>query len=346
MRTNTLAVVTFAALISLAHVVRAAQTAAPAAKTPPASQTSAPPAQKPAAPAKANPFGPQPGVQGVRNPSDLKTILYYAQDALGLLRGAREVDWVITLEFWGTGLLNVGGHPCKLTSYYASVRYPPDPGGLQAAGGFAGAAANPSPSKRMVLPAMRTDFNCAGAAGKAGPRQVQVVAGKFAWNETAPGVNPAPASAAATDRLLQLWTLVPESVIKAAVMAGTNTKVTTEGASVVLTFPLPAPLENATVKATLNPKVFRVDTNPSKQQFQYSHLLDRSEVRLGNTVLDTTYADYGDWNEADLKSMILLPRRIVQKKDGAAAVDLTITKSYTYNPYVIMPVPENVAGGF
>ena len=343
MRMQTLAVVTLAALISLAQVVRAAQTP-PAAKPAPATQNPAP-TQKPPAPAKANPFGPQPGVQGMRNPSDLKTVLYYASDALGLLRGAREVDWVVTMEFWGTGTLNLGGEPCRLTSYRASVRYPPDPGGIATAGGFAGAAANPSPSKRMVFPAMRTDFNCAAAGGKGGPRQVHVVAGKYAWNETAPGMNPTPAPTAATDRLLQLWTLVPESVIKAAVIAGDKTKVAIEGGFAVLTFPLPAPLENATVKAMLNQKVFRVDTNPSGQKSQYSHLLERTEVRNGGTLLETSYSDYGDWNDADLKSMILLPRRIVQKKDGATSVDLTITKSYTYNPYVIMPVPDNVAAG-
>ena len=349
MRTNMSAVPMLAALIALGQVVGSAQTTPAATKTPPAPQTGAPgaaPARKPAAAApKPNPFGPQPGVTGVRNPTDLKTILYYAGDALGLLRSPREVDWVVTMEFWGTGTLNVGGQPCRLASYRASLRYPPDPAGVAAATGIAGAAARPSPSKRMVLPAMRTDFSCAATGGKPGPRQVQVVAGKYAWNETAPGMNPTVAEGAATDRLLQLWTLVPESIIKAAVMAGTNTKVdSADGGLVVLTFPLPAPLENAAVKATLNPKVFRVDTNPAGQKSQYSHLLERSEVRLDNTLIETTYAEYGDWNDADLKSMILLPRRIVQKKNGATSADLTITKSYTYNPYVIMPVPENVAG--
>ena len=174
---------------------------------------------------------------------------------------------------------------------------------------------------------------------------MQVVAGKYAWNETAPGMNPSAAEGAATDRLLQLWTLVPESIVKAAVMAGAQTKADIlDGGMVVLTFPLPAPLDNATVKATLNPKVFRVDTNPSGQKFQYSHLIDRSEARLDSTVVETT-RELWRLERRDLQSMILLPRRIVQKKNGATVVDLTITKSHTYNPYVIMPVPESIAGG-
>ena len=147
---------------------------------------------------------------------------------------------------------------------------------------------------------------------------------------------------AVNERALQLWTMIPESIMKAALAAGANTKLTFEGTAPVLTFPLPAPLQTATMKATLNPKIFRVDQNPAGVKREFSHLIDRTEARLGNGVIETTYSDYGDWNEADIKSMILLARHIVQKRDGAPLLDLTITKTYTYNPYVIMPLPENV----
>ena len=33
---------------------------------------------------------------------------------------------------------------------------------------------------------------------------------------------------------------------------------------------------------------------------------------------------------------------IVQKRGGVTISDLTITETNTYNPYVIMPVPDNV----
>ena len=97
------------------------------------------------------------------------------------------------------------------------------------------------------------------------------------------------------------------------------------------------------MKVTINPKIFRIDTNPAGEKRQFSHLIDRSELRLGDRVIETAYSQYGDWNEEDLKSMILLPRRIVQKQNGVTTVDLTLTKTDTYNPYVIMPIPANVA---
>jgi hypothetical protein len=55
-----------------------------------------------------------------------------------------------------------------------------------------------------------------------------------------------------------------------------------------------------------------------------------------------TYSDYGDWND-DAKADVFLPRHIVQKKNGGIEFDLTLEHTNTYNPYVIMPVPENVS---
>ena len=99
MRTRALAMAAGTALALLtapAQVAPAAQKATPPArKTPPRSQKSAP-------------FGPQSGVQGARNPTDLKTVLYYAADALGMLRGAREDDLILTMQIWATGTMNVG----------------------------------------------------------------------------------------------------------------------------------------------------------------------------------------------------------------------------------------------
>jgi hypothetical protein len=40
---------------------------------------------------------------------------------------------------------------------------------------------------------------------------------------------------------------------------------------------------------------------------------------------------------------VFLPRHIVQKKGGVMEFDLTLEHTNTYNPYVIMPVPENVS---
>ena len=318
MRTTALAMAAGMALALLAS----------SAQAPAASQKSGPPAQKtPPRVQKRAPFGPQIGVKGARNPTDLKTILYYAADALGMLRGARENDLILTMQIWATGTMNVGGQPCKLANYLASIRYPT------------------TDRQKVPVPAMRVDFACVGANGRPGLRQIQVVADKSAWNEAKPGMNATPASGTVNDRLLDLWTLFPESVIKAARAAGADAKVTFEGAAPVVTFPLPAPLASATMKATLNPRIFRIDANPAGVKREYSHLIDRTETRFGNRVIEVTYSDYGDWNDEDLKSMVLLPRHIVAKQGGVTMIDLAITKTDTFNPYVIMPKPANVEKG-
>ena len=95
-------------------------------------------------------------------------------------------------------------------------------------------------------------------------------------------------------------------------------------ASPRFTFPIAS--IGATVKATLDDKSFIRDV----------------EARMGTTVVTATYSDYGDWNGADYLSDVMFPRHIVQKRDGATVLDLTISKTNTYNPYVVMPVPENV----
>ena len=76
--------------------------------------------------------------------------------------------------------------------------------------------------------------------------------------------------------------------------------------------------------------------------------VDRVVTRLGEVVTETTYADYGDWNDKAYKADILFPRRLIQKRAGITLLDLTVTKTNTYNPYVIMPVPDTIqksAGG-
>ena len=88
---------------------------------------SAPGAARPAVSARrpaprVAPFGPQPGVTGTRNPTDLKTVLYYTADALGMLRGPREVDHVLTMEMWGAGTITRDGRPCRTSDYHAWVR--------------------------------------------------------------------------------------------------------------------------------------------------------------------------------------------------------------------------------
>lgn len=165
---------------------------------------------------------------------------------------------------------------------------------------------------------MRVDYTCEGQ-----PRRVEVVNHDIAWNETTPGAGAtaAPAGAAA-ERQLMLW-MLPAGVVKAAAAAGAKAMVAVEGGKTVLSFPV-VDVAGATIRAFYNPE---------------SYLLDRVEARLGNTVTEITYAEHGDWNGEDYLSDVQFPKRIVQKRGPATIADLTVQKTNTYNPYVIMPVP-------
>jgi hypothetical protein len=265
---------------------------------------------------------PQAAFPPAQPATDLESALYKAADAIGMLRGPQERDGIVTFEYWATGSIDLQGRNCQLTNYRASVRYP---------------AADRR--EKHPVPSMRIDFTCAGA--QKADRHVQVVAGELAWDETEPGGNATPMNQAAQERLLRVWTL-PQGVIKAARLAGAKAMFSTEGGKPVITFPLPAPLQSGTVKATLDPENFLFHTMPTGVRRYFSHRIERVEVRLNNAVTIITYADYADLNANDYKSDALLPRRMVAERNGVKLMDLTLTMSQTYNPYVVMPVPENI----
>ena len=170
-------------------------------------------------------------------------------------------------------------------------------------------------SINYVRPGMRFDFT------RDGVREIQVVADKYAWNEDVPGGKAVPLPATVAERLLRLW-LTPIGLAKSAEAAGDATKVAVENGKTVLMFPV----AGATVRTTLN-ALYEPET---------------VEARTATAVITATYSDYGDWND-DAKADVFLPRHIVQKKGGVTEFDLTLEHTNTYNPYVIMPVPENVS---
>jgi hypothetical protein len=168
---------------------------------------------------------------------------------------------------------------------------------------------------------MRVDYTCDGQ-----PRRIEVVNHDIAWNETTPGVGATPVPAGAADeRQLMLWTM-PAGVVKAATAARAKATVAAEGAKTVLSFPV-VDVPGATIRAFYNPA---------------SYLLDRVEARLGDVVTDITYEEHGDWNGEDYLSDVQFPKRIVQKRGTTTIADLTVEKTNTYNPYVIMPVPASL----
>lgn len=254
---------------------------------------------------------------------DVAKTLKAAAEAVGLARwsgvgGQRlpEVDVINTMEVWASGTcydLGPSKKPGEVGSafkaeYHVALGYNP--------------------------PAMRVELTRTGS-GAAKEHTIEVVRDKYAWDESElgagliPGKGTAtPAMGAVNKRLLELW-LLPYGVIKAALMAGDRTKLSTENGAAVLTFPLSGPLADLTVKATLDAQneVAKVETRSDNPAF--SGLL--TEVQ---------YSDYKDHGEiaTDVKS----PGHIVRKQGGHPVLDIQVKTWDANNPYLVFPVPENV----
>src|SRR5579872_717108 len=166
---------------------------------------------------------------------DAQAVIKTAEYALGMIRGPQRIDAVNTLEYWGTGSTYAFGqsyHPGSAwpefkVTYHASLSYA-------------------VPAMRVDVMRSNPDGLVQGGGGlplAAPQRQIQVVSGRFAWNESVPGAGFIPGSTATPvpdalhERLLQLWT-TPFGVLKMAARAGSAAKVTTEGGATVITFPL------------------------------------------------------------------------------------------------------------
>jgi len=232
---------------------------------------------------------------------EARATLGAAADALGMLRtaglgGGRtpRLDVINTMEFWASGT--------PFTDYHVALVY--DPPGMRVE------LTNPNGNPQHAI---------------------EVVNGKYAWNESdvgaglIPGKGTAtPDMAAANLRLLRLW-ILPYGVIKAGLAAGDKAKVSTENGTTVVTFPLTGQLAGVTVKATLDDKNFiaKVETQGP-----------------GNLSTETEYSDYAD--RGDIPTDVQFPGHIVRKQGGKTVVDLTVKKADGNNPYVVIPIPDNV----
>src|SRR5713101_6306681 len=134
---------------------------------------------------------------------DAAAAIKTAEYALGMIRGPQRIDAINTLEYWGTGSTYAFGQsyrpdmpwPAFKTTYHVSLSYRAE-------------------AMRVDVTRSNPDGPVQGGGGlplAAPQRQIQVVSGKFAWNESAPGAGfvpgttATPAPGAANDRLLQLW---------------------------------------------------------------------------------------------------------------------------------------------
>ena len=256
--------------------------------------------------------GAQQRAAGQANPSDIKGVLFQLADSMGMLRGMQQEDSILTLEHWFKGTMTVGQQRVDLPEYRMSVNY--------------------------SVPGMRVDFRRQGAGAQA-QRQIEVVSGATAWNETEPGKGATPARDRAKERLVYLWT-TPMGIVKAARTAGGKATFKMNGDTTMLSFPLPAPADDVMVNVTARRDASLVIPDEAAMKTLVGTYITRVET-TGGVVSDTTYAEYGDWNWADYQADIMLPRRIT-RKHGDTTLELMTVNTNTYNPYVIMPVPENV----
>lgn len=241
---------------------------------------------------------------GIGRAQDVKDVVHQSGLTVGILRGLNETDFIIASQFDANGTMLVSGRMVKVPRYRGQMRWD--------------------------APGYRVDYDVEDGAQK--HRHVEVVAGKFAWNEEKPGAGLTPKSGNATsapdtyqERLVQLW-LTPHGVLKAATAAGDKAKLKMVGGKPVLTFPLPAPLESTMFTLTLDPTKVRPE---------------KVETKIGAAAIEVAYSGYKDFDNSD----VYYPTRVVQKRDGRIVLDLTVTHGIGYNPYVIFPVPKNVSAG-
>ena len=257
---------------------------------------------------------------------DAKAKLVAAEDALGMRRGPQRVDAYTTLEYWATGTTNAIGQ-----AYSPDKPWPAFKATVHTSLSYA------VPAMRIDITRTNPDGPIQGGGGlplAAPQRQITVVSGKAAWNESVPGAGflpnttANPALGAADDRLMALWT-TPVGFLKTAVRNGDQTKVSTENGTTTITTPIIGLPVTATLDAkSLITKIEWKSDNPV----------------LGDMMNEIDYSGYKDLGE--IQSDALFPEHILEKQGGFPVMDLTVTKTDPNNPYVVFPVPDNVEKAF
>ena len=260
-----------------------------------------------------------------KDAKDLKAVLFNWMWHMGMLKGHDERDMVATLEYQGTGTIQVDGQPCTLTKFRASTNY--------------------------QTFSQRIQYACTRANGQKFSN-IEVVSGPYAWNEDAVGaeIGPqkgktTPVAAAAQERLIRIWGS-PQGAAKAAVagtidnwLLGANpgtlfadgvakvreTSVSWDSGKPVVTFPIPG-ISGATGTATLDAK----------------YMTEKVVITQGTTSTEFTYTGYKDWNNPLNQIEVFYAGKMVERRNGAVIRDLSTKETETGNVYVVAPVPASV----
>jgi len=257
---------------------------------------------------------------------DLRAVMFNWMWHQGILRGADERDMVATLEYQGTGTIQVDGQPCTLSKFRESTNY--------------------------QTFSQRIQYTCT-RPNKQTVSNIEAVSWHYAWNEDTVGAEIAGTKGkvaamppAVQERLIRIWanpqgaaksalagtmdtwrlganpgTVIPDGVMK----AGSTALSFDAAGKPVLTFPIPG-VDGATGTATLNAK----------------YMVEKVVVTQGATTTEFTYSNYQDWNSPLNKIEMYLPGRLTERKNGAVVRDLTTKETETGNVYVVVPVPPSV----
>ena len=270
---------------------------------------------------------------------DLKSVLFNWPWHMGMLRGLEEHELAVTLEYRGEGTIQVNGQPCTITAYEEAR-----PGELGTSGYRIGNAYQFAGSRTQIectLPNGRTYSN------------IEVVSGKYAWDEDRPGAGLVPDEGTAKpmrekvdERLIRLWAS-PQGAPKAALAGagidpmkvfrnpgallqeGTSkigdTSVTWDGDTPVVTFPIPG-VDGATAVARLDDRF----------------MTESVVVKNGRDTYEFAYSDYNDYNNPLNLIEVYMPGKMTERRNGEVVREINTVVTETGSVYVVVPVPSNV----
>jgi hypothetical protein len=232
-----------------------------------------------------------------------KVAVEIAAEALGLVRGAqRSTTAVNTMEVVGNGTMAERA-PDGTWRDYNVMRFTE---GLD-----------------FFIPAERLEVERRGPSGSQ-QRQIQVVAGKQAWDEEKPGINGTPVAGAADDRRRQIW-LTPQGAMWGALRASAQeggVQVANESGNLAISYSL----NGEPIKLVLNSALL-----PERVQ------LHTVGATGGDRLLEASYSNYKDFEGY----LFPCPTRMAYKAGTRTIRDVTITNCVV-NPYVIFPLPANM----
>ncbi len=270
---------------------------------------------------------------------DLKSVLFNWPWHMGMLRGIEEHELAVTLEYRGEGTIQVNGQPCTIKPY-EELRY-----GELGKSGY-------RISNAYQFSGSRTHIECTLPNGQT-YSNIEVVSGKYAWDEDRPGAGLVPGEGTATpkpdkvaERLIRLYAS-PQGAAKAA-LAGAGiplmkvfrnpgglleegktkigeTSVSWDGDTPVVTFPIPG-VDGATAVARLD------------DRFMASSVV----VTHGRNRYEFTYSDYDDYNNPLNKIEAYMAGRMVERINGQVTRDIKTVVTETGSVYVVVPVPPSV----